>query len=109
MNEPDDALPGGPVLLDHLGAEDVGRHQVRRELDAVEFQVHAFGERLDEEGLRQPRDPAQQAVAASKERNEDLADDPLLTDDRLAELGLQTARDFGDVFERVRSRVSVHR
>ena len=61
-------LPGRAVLLDHLRAEDVGRHEVGRELDAVEPQVHRLGERLDEQRLGEPGNAAQQDVAAGEER-----------------------------------------
>ena len=70
-----DALPGRAILLDHFRAEDVGRHQVGRELDAVELEVDRLGQLLDEQRLRQPGHAAQQAVAAGEERDENLADD----------------------------------
>ena len=54
-----------PVLLvEDLGAGDVGRHQIRRELDALEAQVENLGERLDQQRLRQTRHAGEQAVAA---------------------------------------------
>ena len=42
------------LLLEDLGAGDVRRHQVGRELDALEVEVEDVGERLDEQRLRQP-------------------------------------------------------
>ena len=92
-NEADLARAGGAILLDHFGADDVGRHQVRRELDAVELQVDRLRERLDQQRLRQPGHAAQQAVAAGEERDEDFLDDRLLADDRAAELVAQTRRE----------------
>ena len=54
-NEANVARAGGAILLDHLGADDVGRHQVRRELDAAELQVHRLRECFDQQRLRQSR------------------------------------------------------
>ena len=82
--------------------EDVGRHQVRRELDPVELEVDRLRQLLDQQGLGEPRDAAQQAVAAGEERDQDLADDALLPDDDLGELALETAGELGDAFERDR-------
>ena len=38
-----------------LGADDVGRQQVRRELDAAEIAIKVFGQRLDGARFGQPR------------------------------------------------------
>ncbi len=72
--------------------EDVRRHQVRRELNAVEPQVDRLGQLLDEQRLGQPRHAAQQAVAAGQKRDQNLADDALLADDGLGELTLRAGR-----------------
>ena len=53
-------LPGGPVLLDHFRAEDVGRHEIGRELDPVEPQVDGLGQLLDEQRLGETGDAAEQ-------------------------------------------------
>ena len=41
LEEPQLPRARGPVLLEHVGADDVGRHQVGRELDAAEGEVEA--------------------------------------------------------------------
>ena len=82
---------GRRILLDDVGARDVGRHQVRRELDAVELQVEHLRQRPDEQRLRQPGHADDQAVAADEQRQQHLIDDVLLPDDELAELGLDAA------------------
>ena len=105
-DEPDDALAGRAVFFDDLGAEDVGRHQIGRELNAVELEVHRVGELLDEQRLGQPGDAAQQAVPAGEERDEDLADHPLLADDGLGQLALEAAGDLGHALERRRLRAA---
>jgi hypothetical protein len=88
----------------------VGRHQVGRELNALELEIENVGQGLDEEGLRQPRYPRDQAMAAGKERNQHLLDDVVLADDHLAELRENALASFGDAFgaDRYRFRESVH-
>ena len=44
-------LPRRHVFFDDLGAENVGRHEVGRELDAAELQINGIGDRLDEQRL----------------------------------------------------------
>ena len=85
-------LPRGRVVLDDLGAEDVGRHEVRRELNAAELEVHRVGERLDEQRLREAGHAAQQTVAAGEETGQNLAAHLLLADDDATDLVVE-ARD----------------
>ena len=40
--------PVRAILFDHFRADDVRGHQVGRELDAAEFQVHRLREGLDQ-------------------------------------------------------------
>ena len=40
--------PAAALVVEDLGARDVGRHQVRGELDALEAQVQNLGQRLDQ-------------------------------------------------------------
>ncbi len=54
-DEADFALAGGHVLFDDVGAENVGRHQVWRELDAAELEIHGLGQGLDQQSLGQSR------------------------------------------------------
>ena len=58
-----------------------------------------LGELLDEQRLREPRHAPQQDVTAGEKRNQDLADDPLLADDRLGQLPLEAAGHLGHVFD----------
>ena len=88
------------VVLDHLGAEDVARHQVRRELDAVELQAHCVRERLDEQRLGEPRHAAQQAVSAGKQAGDDLAANLLLADDDAPDLRVEARDEIGGLVER---------
>ncbi len=74
------------LLLENLGAGDVGRHQVGRELDPLEAQVEDLGNRLDEQRLGQAGHAGDEAVPAGEERHQDLVDDLVLADDHLAQL-----------------------
>jgi hypothetical protein len=85
------------LLVEDLGAGDVRRHDVGRELDPLEVEIENLGERLDQEGLGQSRHPGDQAVPAGEERDQHLFDDVILPDDDLAQLGenpLAAFRDF---------------
>ena len=93
------------LLVEDLGAGDVGRHQVRRELDPLEVEVEDVGERLDEQRLGQPGHAGDQAVAAGEERDEHLLDDLVLADDDLAELGEDPLAAVRDPFGADGSRV----
>jgi hypothetical protein len=46
---------GGVIFFEHVGAGDIRRHEIRRELNAVEGEVEHLGERRDEQRLRQAR------------------------------------------------------
>ncbi len=74
-------------LVEHLGAGDVGGHEVGRELDPLERQVENLRDCLDEQRLGESRHAGDQAVPAGEERDEDLIDDRILPDDDLADLG----------------------
>ena len=54
----------GTALVEHLGAQNIRRHQVRRELDALGIQTKRDAERLDQLGLGQPGYADQKRVAA---------------------------------------------
>ena len=53
--------------VEQVGADDVARHQVGRELDAAEVQAEGAGEALGEEGLGRARRALQQDVAAGEQ------------------------------------------
>src|SRR5262249_47931230 len=83
------ACPGGNVFFDHLGAGNVGRHQVGRELDAAEIQRQALGQTGNHERLGQARHTLKDAVSAAEQGDEQLLDHVVLADDQAGELLLQ--------------------
>ncbi len=82
-DEAEAALAAG--LFQHFRADDVGRHQVRRELDAFPVQPQDDAQRLDQLGLGQPGHADQKAVAAGQHRHQRLLDHRVLAEDRLAD------------------------
>jgi hypothetical protein len=81
------ALTGRRVVLDDVRAGDVRRHQVGRELDARELEVEDARDRMNEQRLRQAGHANDERVATREERDEDLLDDVVLSDDELPQLG----------------------
>ena len=71
------------VFFQHVGAGDVRRHQVGRELDALEADVENPGQRADHQRFGQARHAFQQAMAAGENRGEQLLDHVALADDDL--------------------------
>ncbi len=74
------------VLGDDRRADDIGRHQVGRELDARKPAVDHIGQRAYQRGLGQPRHAFQQRVAACKQRHQRQPDQLALPDDHFADL-----------------------
>ncbi len=85
------------VLLHHLGAENVGRHQVRRELDAAGVEAEHDAERLDQLGLGEAGHADQQRVAAGEQRDQRALDHAFLAEDDAAD----AVADPGDVGQRL--------
>ena len=56
-----------------MGAEYVGWHEVRRELDALGVQFEDFGEGADEGGLAEPGEAFEEDVPAREHAREDEA------------------------------------
>ena len=78
---------GAGVLVDDVGAGDIGRHQVRRELNAIELEVEHLGQRRNQQRLGEARHADDQAVAADEERVEHELDNLALADDALLQPG----------------------
>ncbi len=73
--------------VEDVGAGDVGGHEVRRELDAVELRAEDVGQRADEQGFRHAGHAFDEGVLAGEDGDERLVHHVLLADD-----------DFGDLF-----------
>ncbi len=71
----------------HLGPQDVGRHQVGRELDAVGFQPHHRAQRVDQPRLAQARQAHQQRMPPAQHGSQDQIDHPLLPDEPAVDRG----------------------
>ncbi len=74
------------IVLKDVGAGDVGRHQVGRELNALERQVQDLRDGADQQRLGQARHADEQAMAAAEEGHEQFLDHFLLADDDAADL-----------------------
>ena len=81
-------------FADDVGADDVRRHQVRRELDAVEVQVEHLAQRAHQQRLAQSRHAFEQGVAADEQAGQDAVHDVGMADDDLADFLLNAAIGF---------------
>ena len=92
--EAEDALAA--LLDEDVRAGDVGRHQVGRELDAVERAVDDVGDGPDEHRLAEPGHALEQHVAVGEEAGQRLADELALADDDAADLALDGLGALGE-------------
>ena len=74
-----------PSRIDDHAADDVGGHQVGRELDARILQVQHARKRPQQRGLAQARNAFEQHVAARQQADQHAIDDVLLADDDLSD------------------------
>ena len=77
------------VLLQHLGADDVGGHQVGGELHPAERQVDDLRQRLQQHRLADAGDAFEEGVALGEQARRDRADQLVLADDDPPDLPLQ--------------------
>ncbi len=61
------------IRFQHVGAEDVGGHQIGRELHAGEAQAQGGGKGTHKHGLAQPGQSFEQEVSVGKEGDERVA------------------------------------
>ena len=73
------------ALVQHFAAEDVGRHQVRRELDAAGVEPEHDAHGLDQLGLGEAGEADQQRVAATEHGDERLLHHRVLPEDHIAD------------------------
>ena len=89
------AAPVGGLFQD-FGAENIGGHQIGRELDAARLQAKNNAKGFDELGFGEPRHTDEQAVPARKKRDQGLLDNLPLTEDD----GLDRTPRRGNPFQR---------
>ena len=77
------------LLAVDVGADQVRRQQVGRELDAVEIALDALGERLHGSGLGQSRHALHEHVAVAEHAHQHGIDELLLADDARCEMRAQ--------------------
>ena len=82
------------AFLQQFRTDDIARHQVGRELDALEAERERLGEAAHEQRLGKPRHADEQAMSARKQAHEQQADDRLLADHDLAEFRGDARIDF---------------
>jgi hypothetical protein len=79
-------MAGGGIFLDDVGAGDVGRHQVRRELDALEQQAQGLRHGADEQRLGGAGQAGDETMAAHKQGDHHLLQHLFLSDDHAPDL-----------------------
>ncbi len=89
------------VLLQDLGADDVGGHEVRGELETGEVKVDGIGQSLQQFGLAQARDAFQENVALAQQPENDLAHDGFLAGDPAADGRLDVGETAGEGADQV--------
>ena len=102
-DRPPAQLEGLRGELKDLGTQDIGRHQVRRELDPLELRVEQPREALRQQGLAQTGYPFEQHMAARVQRGQKLIEHVVLSEEDPAQAGLEPARVFMKLCEFHRS------
>ncbi len=70
----------------HVRAQDIGGHQIGRELDAREVQIEHFGQRAHQQRFAQARHAFQQAMAADEQAREHAVHHFVVPHDHAADL-----------------------
>ena len=73
------------ALLQDVAAGDVGRQQVRRELNAPEIERQQSRQRLHKFGLAEPGKAFEQDMSAGEQRRDDFIDHLFLAEDHAAQ------------------------
>src|SRR5260370_10147123 len=82
------------MLWDDVGADDVGRHQVGRELDSGKGQVEGMPERAQEHRLAKAGYALEQDMAARDQGYHGVAQEVFLADDQARQLGFEIVREL---------------
>ena len=92
-------------FLQHLGAENVGRHQVGRELHALGVQAERDAHGLHQLGLGEAGHADQQSMAAGQHGDQRALDHDVLAEDHRADGGLGGAHMGGGRFRRAHDHI----
>src|SRR6185369_17274070 len=84
-------LVAGLVFLNDVGADDIGRHQIRCELNSRRTQVQRITESLHELRLSQSRHAFQQNVPLAQDGHENVVNDVGISDNHLRDLVMHSA------------------
>ena len=87
------------MFLNDVGSGDIGRHEVRRELNPVETKMHGFGDTGNEKGFGQSGNSHEETVASGEEADGKLFDDFFLTDDDFSELRFEGLVFFAELVD----------
>ena len=90
----------GIALVQHFGAENIRRHQVGRELDALGIEPERDAECFDQLGLGETGHADQQRVTAGQDRHQGIFNHPILAEDDGGDRILRGADLAGDLFGR---------
>ena len=82
VDEAECALAG--VFFQNFGTDDIGGHEIRRELDAFPIHAEHDAECLDQFGLCQTRHADQKSMSARQQRHQGLVDHGALAEDHFA-------------------------
>src|SRR5204862_5179215 len=88
-NEAKSALPCRAVLLQHFRTRDVRRHQIGRELDAAELEMHRLRQCRNQQRLGESRHADEKRMAVREQRDKQSFDNVLLSNDALANLRVE--------------------
>ena len=83
------AFAGAVFFFQNFGAQNVARHQIGRELNAAEFQIHGLSERTHQQGFTKAGNAFEQTMAAGQQSDQQLLDHVFLPDDGIANGGFQ--------------------
>ena len=86
----------GRRFHDQIRAEDVGGHEIGRELDAIEGEIKDLGKGANQQRFSKARHPFEENVTAGKQCSEGAFDDGILADDDLADFGAEFGVGFAE-------------
>jgi hypothetical protein len=95
LDEGEFALTGAFVFLEDFIAQDVGGHEIGRELDPVEGEMQRIGEAVNQGGLGHAGRSDQEDVPAGEQGDEEMFDQGFVADDDLADFGFDAGEGVG--------------